>query len=258
MSNTERFLPIKTVRNLRDFGGLQTEDGRTVKSGMCYRSAALDKVSRRDQKNLKKQYGLTQVIDLRTDVERSEKPDLDIKGITNYHMPLFGTEVPGITKEEGATGLDQLKNLPDLKGLYPYILTSEYAQAQLRDIFSMIIDNEDGAMLWHCSEGKDRCGTVSALFLLLLGVDRETVMEDYLLTNIANRKKRHSMYALVLLATRSKKLADKVLYVYSAVPDFLQASFDTIDSLGGTDAYFRDLLGITDEQRQKAKDKYLQ
>lgn len=47
-------------------------------------------------------------------------------------------------------------------------------------------DFSKGSVLWHCTEGKDRCGLLSAVLLLTLGVKRSTIMEDYLLTNRVN------------------------------------------------------------------------
>lgn len=259
MDKQNRFLPISSVRNLRDFGGLKTQEGKTIKSGLCYRSAALESITKRDQRKMVKQYHLSQVIDLRTDREKEEKPDRIPKGVAYHHMPLFGENVPGITREKGASRLDQLKNLPDLQGLYPFLLTDPFARDQLKQIMQMIIHNEEGAILWHCSEGKDRCGTVSALFLMLLGVDRETIMEDYLLTNRANWKKRFFYLFLVLLVTGKPKTAYRVFRVYSVEPDFLQATFDTIDNtFGGTEAFFKDTLGITEEDLAVAKARYLE
>ena len=47
-------------------------------------------------------------------------------------------------------------------------------------------DFSKGCVLWHCTEGKDRCGLLSAVLLLALGVERSTILEDYLLTNHVN------------------------------------------------------------------------
>ena len=38
-------------------------------------------------------------------------------------------------------------------------------------------------LAFNCSAGKDRAGTAAALILSALGVPRETVVEDYVLTN---------------------------------------------------------------------------
>ncbi len=63
-----------------------------------------------------------------------------------------------------------------LEALYERILTkhTEALIAALRRIA-----HSDGAVLVHCTAGKDRTGIVVALALLAVGVDRETVVADY-------------------------------------------------------------------------------
>lgn len=58
---------------------------------------------------------------------------------------------------------------------------------QKADLTSSQRDYEykNGAVLWHCTEGKDRCGLLSATILFLLDVSEDDVMEDYLKTNKA-------------------------------------------------------------------------
>ena len=45
-------------------------------------------------------------------------------------------------------------------------------------------------MLFHCTAGKDRSGLASALLLEVLGVERDTVLDDYCLTNELRSRQR--------------------------------------------------------------------
>lgn len=58
--------------------------------------------------------------------------------------------------------------------------------------------------MWHCTEGKDRCGLLTAVLLLALYVDRRQIMEDYLVTNEVNEPKAEMYYQKILAAGRTK------------------------------------------------------
>ena len=58
------------------------------------------------------------------------------------------------------------------------MVTDEYSVSQITKVFQTILDNKNGSTLWHCTEGKDRCGIISALFLSILDVDYSIIMED--------------------------------------------------------------------------------
>ncbi|WP_324195366.1 tyrosine-protein phosphatase [Nocardia abscessus] len=67
-------------------------------------------------------------------------------------------------------------------GLYRAFITAPGANEAFASVLRDIIGS-DGAVLFHCTAGKDRTGWTAAVLLTLLGVDRATVTEDYLLSN---------------------------------------------------------------------------
>ncbi len=73
----------------------------------------------------------------------------------------------------------QVRSLGDL-----YVSLLESSQAELQQIFAILAESSDSAMLYHCTAGKDRTGVVSALLLELAGVSQETILEDYSLTAV--------------------------------------------------------------------------
>ena len=118
---------------------------------------------------------------------------------------------------------------------------------RLRQIFHLITEPRDGAILWHCTAGKDRCGIVSALLLTLLDVPYETILTDYLATNAALKRTADRYYALVLLMTRDKKAAGQVRDLYRADETCIRAAFDAINKqYCGTETFFHDSLGLSD------------
>ena len=65
-------------------------------------------------------------------------------------------------------------------------------------------DFSKGGVLWHCTEGKDRCGLLSAVLLSALGIEYGTIMEDYMLTNEINKVKVEKYYQMILLAGKTE------------------------------------------------------
>lgn len=253
-----RKIMLKGANNARDFGSIENKDGKKIKSGCFLRSNKLSKINSNDIEILKK-LNLKTIIDLRTTVEMTDAPDIEIEGVELIHIPIFSEEVMGITHENNQNKIKMLSALPDLKEIYKTIVTDEKCISMLKKAFSVICDFErDGSVLWHCTEGKDRCGIVSALFLLLLDVDKETVFEDYLETNKAAQKKADKYYFLIKNILRKKKEAETVRELYLAKEDFLQAALCAIEeNYGDVQAFIRNKLEISDEVKAKMKEKYL-
>lgn len=252
------FLNLQGAKNTRDFGGLVMTDGRVVKSHQFVRACALDRLTHRDMSVLTDEYHLSTIIDLRDDDEIREKPDRKIRGSKYLHMPVFTNTTFGVTMEKKS--IEFLENLPDFTQVYRNMVTQDGCVSHLRDIFQLILAKtpEEGAMLWHCSEGKDRCGLVSALFLSLLGADRETILKDYVQTNEVPSKNKKRYYWLVRVVTNSKEKADSILYMFEANERFLEAALDTIEEhYGSMDSFLENQLGISPEQRTAFQNTYL-
>lgn len=74
-----------------------------------------------------------------------------------------------------------LNNIPGiLEQAYVYIIQN--AQDTYREFFRIVSEERNTPLLFHCSAGKDRTGIAAALLLGALGVDREVIMEDYMLS----------------------------------------------------------------------------
>ena len=250
-----REIILKGAKNTRDFGGITNSEGKTVKSGMFIRGASLNKITKKDTELLFDKHRIHTVIDLRTEKEIAEKPDRIPPDVTYYHIPVVTDRMLGVTFEK-----DQNKNyqVPDLRNLYANIVTSETSIQGLKKVFEIICDSEDGGILWHCTQGKDRCGIVSALFLTLLDVDRHTIYRDYLMTNHYSRKRATRYYRLIITVKRDKPLARKIYKVFIAHRCYLRSAFDAIsEKYGSVDAFIENELGITAEMKARIKARCL-
>jgi len=101
--------------------------------------------------------------------------------------------------------------------------------------------------LFHCTAGKDRTGWAAALLLEIAGVDRATILEDYLLTNTVSSATRQKYLALIGEHLGADKVA---VYEPTMVVEesYLQTAYDAVDELyGSVDGYLRNGLGLDDE-----------
>ena len=232
------------IQNKRDLGGLKTKDGRRVKPGMFIRSAQLAEAEEQDLE------GISTIIDLRTVAEREEKPD-QACGREYLPIPIFekvNEGIDGVSHEEKK----QQSVIPDMAVLYG-ILMKVYADSFRRVMLAILEhDYSKGAVLWHCTEGKDRCGMTTALILEALGVDRETITQDYLKTNLVNIPKAEAIRERTI-RTHGKEMADSIYQAFIADERYLNSAWEEM----GND-YITGRLGISEEMLEKFRNKALE
>ncbi len=228
------------IQNIRDLGGIRTRSGSSVRPGMLIRSAHLFQAEAKDLE------GVSTVIDLRTPGERKEAPD-QVHGREYLPLPIFEDVTAGISHEKGTA--DQ--GIPDMAYLYGRLMR-ECADA-FRKVLLTIMQHDfsHGAVLWHCTEGKDRCGMTAALILEALEVDREIILEDYLKTNLVNLPKAIRVRDR-LRTTHGPEFAEQVYRAYIADEAYLNAAWDAM----GED-FIRERLRIDDSILQDFRRKIL-
>lgn len=258
------------VYNTRDLGGIPTREGHVIRKCRLIRSGTLSKCTANDMELLTKQHHLHTVIDLRTDAERAESPDPAIDGVRFFHNPILSNTMLGITRE-GQSRMNSLtdmimefmKDVGDDPGkkmgrIYPIMVTDEFCLKQLSHFFHILLEQEDGAILWHCTAGKDRVGTTTALLLTALGVDREMIMQDYLLTNTCLLPETEAMIRTITSKTQDPRIAETVRILNGADRSYLEAVFtETEKQCGSTEKFLEEKLGLTSEKIDLLHRKYL-
>ena len=176
---------FKKMPNFRDMGGLQTVDGRRMKSGVLYRSDNPSKLSKEEIDRLRA-LQLKLIIDLRTPNERKNKVlKLDDSDRTRtIHVPILQND-RDYTKLQFLWMMLRSARTMDCEQMmlsfYRKMVSVDLGE--IRYIINLLADEENLPALVHCRGGKDRTGILTALIQLLAGVSQEAVMENYLLSN---------------------------------------------------------------------------
>ena len=257
----ERLLPLEGGRNFRDIGGWRAADGRQVKWGHIYRSGVMANLTLADLEYLKA-LGIVTICDLRNPQERTSEPNPFLKTggpkvvATDYDMSASMASFMTMKTHE-----DAIQGFADAYVGFLDMLTPHYT-----DMFARLVANE-GPLAFNCSAGKDRTGMASALILSVLGVPRETVLQDYALTQVYTPP---SYYAKMAQSGASSsvtaqqmqalaKLPPEVLQVImGSDPEVMRRALATIDAkFGGPAALTKARFGLTDDKIAKLRAAYL-
>ncbi len=252
----QRLLPLEGGNNFRDLGGYRAVDGRTVKWGVLFRSGAMNGLTDADFAYLRK-LGIATVCDFRDNRERSQAPvHWPVEGMPHVFAKDYSMNIGAMIQTLTAPGLTGEKTAAMMADLYrglPYDFADQY-----RTMFAQLLAHRV-PLAFNCSAGKDRTGVAAALVLTALGVPRETVFEDFLLSNQyydpTKGAQGNSAEAKFWLS-----LPDDVRKALMGVDRrYLEAAFDAIDKRsGGIDGYFKDELGLTPADFVTLRNLYLE
>ena len=252
--------------NARDLGGLKTADGRVIRRGRLIRSGALGDLTDADITVLQA-VPLRTVVDFRTAQEISERPNLELPGVRQIRCPIL-PELTGVTRELGDDGVPKYFRMAMdigndaenwMAGLYLPLVESDYSREHYRTFLRLVLEHGEGALLYHCTVGKDRAGVGTMLILAALGVPPETIMEDYLLTNEYTRVHREAVCAEARAYT-DDPAAQFALQAFESVREsYLMSAVNAIRSgFGGMDAYLTEALDFGPAERDALREKYLE
>ncbi|MDR2918416.1 MAG: tyrosine-protein phosphatase [Tannerella sp.] len=242
----ERHLPIQGGYNFRDLGGLKTKDDRFVKWGKIFRSDDLYKLTDDDLAYLSS-IPVISVVDFRSEKEIGSAPD-KLPATAQYYPY---TITPGSLPTSADISGDNLEALQALnidsimQNINELLVTNPSSVRRYTDLFQLMEDKTNVPLLFHCSAGKDRTGMGTALFLFALGVDEETILNDYLLSN-KYIKEKYAKYT-----AQHPSLEP----LFSVKPEYLKAGIKKIkDEYGSIDNYLDKVLKV---DREKLKEMYL-
>lgn len=238
-TQTERHLPLTGGYNFRDLGGYSTVDGKCIKWGKVFRSDDLYLLTPSDLIYLAN-IPLFSIVDFRSESEMLQAPDKLPASVKNvYDYPIAPGNLSSAINVSAISAEDADRIMREMNVLF---VTDPVCIDQYRKFFRLLQQEDKTPLLFHCSAGKDRTGMASALFLYSLGVDEDTIMEDYLLSNeYLGDKYSHHIQAYPALEA-----------LFRVKPSFLRAALDQLKKdHGSVKDFLKNVLEVDIKKMEK-------
>lgn len=256
----QREIHLKGTSNTRDIGGYVTGDMQVMRQGQIIRSENLSRLTAEDFRKLE-EIGVKTVIDLRTNKEHAKAPTVwqGDNPPQFYHFPVGDSNNDWFKAQRKMFKRNRFSEQQALDHMaegYRTIAAEDAASYQ--GVMDVVLDESNWPVLIHCNAGKDRAGIATTLILEALGVDRETIMEEFLLTNEMARTDDKAAF----MARESKKLsgakrsgrspsASAWSPIVGVRPEMLEAYYASVEQQYGSMDAFLTELGVDHEARSE-------
>jgi protein-tyrosine phosphatase len=231
--------------NFRDLGGYATPSGAT-RARRVFRSDALSELSERDVDVLL-DLGLATVVDLRyaKEIERSPGVFAEHATVAYHHNPVVVLDDPDLPPHERLLAIDFAVH---------NVRMARESGPTFAFLFRLLSQPGAYPLVFHCAGGRDRTGVAAALILSAVGVSREDILEDYLVSN---------EYLVPLMERLRANIASRgadpepVLANLHLRESYLAALLDMLDAdYGGIDGYLES-IGITEAELTRFRDLFI-
>lgn len=254
-------IEITGVQNARELGGYRTRDGTAVKRGLLLRTAQLGNAAPEELERLAETYRVAHVIDMRSSMEVAASPEPELPSAERHWLQIMDEQqmvrraapVRDVLTDPKTDQLTRLKACIEAgvvsDRMYAECLDSEQSQSGYREFFRILRDNrEGGAVLWHCTSGKDRTGIGAMLLLSALNVDEKTIIRDYMLTNDFFAGELADVRSRLEPVVKDEKLLEDMLVGTRGVSERYITNALTYmkEHYGSAVAYLQTKLGLTD------------
>ena len=274
-SEIAQSIGLTGVSNARQLGGYVTEDGRTVKQNVLIRSGALASATEEDLAILSDVYNVKLVVDLRSASDFESRPDPAFNDAVIVNVPVWDESLNALSLTEFAALMGEFSNEPGMADLELYrrglmgaddelyikqTFQNDISLTGFRELIDLLLAQEEGTgILYHCSSGKDRTGSATAIILTLLGVDRDTIIEDFALTNEVLRESLDQKVAQSAQYTDDEDELYAVRTMNGVNPAFMEKMFDYAEQQSGSMlAFIQEQFHVTDDEVLALRDKYLE
>ena len=258
VSADDREIHLDGTANTRDIGGYHTDDLVTLREGQIIRSENLSRLTPEDFQRLE-EIGLKTVIDLRTQHEHNKSPTVwqGENPPQFFHFPIGDARNDWFRAQKTMMKKNRFKTRQSHELMVEgYRMIVEEGQESYSKLMEVVLDQSNWPVLIHCNAGKDRAGVAVTLILESLGVDRDTIMEEFLLTNEMINAERKAE----LLSKQSKEAARGTRFAKGASPaawfpivgveaEMLEAFYTSVDEKYGSMDAFLNVLGVDQEAR---------
>jgi protein-tyrosine phosphatase len=229
------------------------------------RSAKLSELTAEDSTLLCDKYKVQCIYDFRGKKESLSTPDVIPRDARYLSLALpfagdeSGFDVKFESEEQMIGMLLQHAEHPSVQtmctSMYDLIFFEESSQEVYRQFFADLVklNPQDGAVLWHCTQGKDRAGCASAMLLSALGAERSLIMADFVLSK--------DYYSPIVAHIKTETEAQKMVIntLISANPDVFEATLNKVDTkYGSLRNYLTECIGVTPEMMNILRERYLE
>lgn len=266
VSFEKQSMGLEGVKNARQLGGYAGADGKIIKDNLLLRTGKLSDATEEDLAKLAEEYQVKKVIDFRTTDEMESAPDPNVGGAENLWISIL--EETGSSENMAVTASydsDPVQALVDYaksgsaRTMYTDIVTSEHAQEGYAQFFDELIAQEEGAVLWHCTGGKDRAGLASVLLLSALGADEETILADFELSNAVYQTNIEYMGQAAEEKGCTEEEVNAVKALAGVSVEYMKEALELIDSeYGSMHDYLNNQLDVSDEEIAVLQARYLE
>ena len=253
---------MKKLVNFRDMGGQKTSDNRTVRYRRLLRAGEPVGLPEEDILQLKNEYNLRIIVDFRSQPEVERVPDDQIDGVEYKNIYL---------REAGETkavppGEKEFRKLRDKElvvrfmiGIYDNLLKHPFTQQAFSRFIEVVRDNTEGAILFHCYAGKDRTGIAAAIIYTLLGVPEDSILSEYLLTNILRQAENEAIIRKIREIDPDEDYLEALKVSYEVRAEYLEYIFnETRKSDGSLLNYIKTHMGVSSGDIDILRENYLQ
>ena len=257
---------VTSAHNARQLGGYQIGD-KCVKQNLLLRTARLSGLSAEDSALLADKYNVQRIYDFRGEKEILAAPDILPGKASHLALSL------SLDKDEKGSSFDvKTGNERDIvkmllmyaehpavqtmcTSMYDIIFFEENSQEVYRQFFAdlLTLDPAEGAILWHCTQGKDRAGCASAMLLAALGAERDLIVTDFTLS------KHYYDPQISQIETTTEAQQTALNTLISANPAIFEASLDKVEArYGSLRGYLTECIGVTPEMMETLRERFLE
>lgn len=236
-----------------------------------FRSGRIDKLSNKKIKEFLEQYNIKTIIDLRTQMEVQESKHFQYPTYVDYyHIPVLNKQFFGITHENNSMAkvmLSQKHRITEcgsgeeyMISMYENIVFDKISQRHFKTLFDILCQDHDGAILYHCTGGKDRTGITTLFLYTLLGVSEEDILNDFASSDIFNASyNRKREVAINIFMPTSKRTKALLIALLHAKRQYLEKTIDKIkEGYGSVLNFLFEEIKITKEMQEKLKENFLE
>lgn len=245
---SERHYSFEGCFNFRDIGGYLNQDGKKVKKGLYFRAGRQDRMTEKDLVQLS-DLNISTQIDLRKQEEVLDQGRGPLKDMGANYINI------AVIPEGGSDKLNKLVGDTGISGKR-YLGYLEFGPTSWLRLFGILADEENLPVLLHCTAGKDRTGVSTAFLLSVLGVSRDIIEADYLLTNLDTERQADFIESTVGYPEGYNR--EKMISIAGVPKDAMKDFLDGVESKWGSVVEYLEKIGVTQEQMDQVRLNFLE